>query len=85
MNKVSTQETIRVLYFNARSIVKKVDEISSITRELNPDIVIVTETWCHSGISNSFLNIPGYTIDKIGKTLQMDVEEEFWFTQKQIL
>ena len=33
------------------------------TRELNPDIVIVTETWCHSGISNSFLNIPGYTID----------------------
>ena len=63
MNKVSTQETIRVLYFNARSIVKKVDEISSITRELNPDIVIVTETWCHSGIDNSFLNIPGYTID----------------------
>jgi len=54
MNKVSTQETIRVLYFNARSIVKKVDEISSITRELNPDIVIVTETWCHGGIDNSF-------------------------------
>ena len=35
----------------------------SITRELNPDIVIVTETWCHSEIDNSFLNIPGYTID----------------------
>ena len=63
MNKVSMQETIRVLYFNARSTVKKVDEVLIITRELNPDIVIVTETWCHSGIDNSFLNIPGYTID----------------------
>ncbi len=34
------QEIVRVFYFNARSIVKKIDEISSITRELNPDIVI---------------------------------------------
>jgi hypothetical protein len=51
------------LYFNARSLVKKVNELSCIASEIEPDIIIVTETWCHSAISNAYLNIPGYMID----------------------
>ena len=31
--------------------------------DLKPDIVILTETWCHDQLSNEILNIPGYNID----------------------
>jgi len=27
-----------------------------------PDIILVTETWCNSNVSNAYLNIPGYQI-----------------------
>jgi hypothetical protein len=30
--------------------------------DVEPDLILLTETWCHNGISNAFLTIPGYEI-----------------------
>ena len=29
---------------------------------MEPDIVLVTETWCNNEISNAYLGIPGYEL-----------------------
>ena len=30
--------------------------------DLCPDIVLITESWCHSDITNAFLGVPGYEL-----------------------
>ena len=51
-----------VLYLNAQSIVNKINELSCTASELEPDLILVTETWCNSEISNAYLTIPGYEL-----------------------
>ncbi len=50
------------MYCNAQSIVKKVDELSCAASEHRPDIILLTETWCHQDISDAFLSIDGYEL-----------------------
>ena len=50
------------MYLNSQSIVNKIEELTTTTYDLKPDIICICETWCHAGINNSFLNIPGYNL-----------------------
>ena len=56
------EQGLRILYTNARSIVNKVQELKLYVLNVDPDVIIITETWTHSAISNDFLNIPNYYI-----------------------
>jgi hypothetical protein len=38
------------------------DELAIITNDLKPDIILATETWCHSEISNAYLSLDGYEL-----------------------
>jgi hypothetical protein len=40
-------QELKVLYTNAQSIVGKVDELSSVASEMQPDLILVTESWCN--------------------------------------
>ena len=51
-----------VLYLNAQSLVNKVNELSCTLSDLEPDVVLVTETWCNSEISNAYLGVAGYEL-----------------------
>ena len=53
---------IQILYTNAQSICNKMDELKAHIVDLSPDIIMITESWTHSGITNAFLTIDGYTI-----------------------
>ena len=50
------------MYFNARSIVNKVQELKLFASQSCPDVIAITETWAHNGISNNYLKIPSYVI-----------------------
>jgi len=39
--------------------VNKIDELKIVVSESDPDIVIITESWCNNNISNSLLKIEG--------------------------
>ena len=54
--------TLSILYFNARSLVPKLDELSAVIEAHNPDIVSIVESWLCADISDSELHIPGYQI-----------------------
>ena len=51
------------LYFNAQSLASKLDELSASVVINNPDIIIITETWCNFNIADSILTINGYFIE----------------------
>ena len=53
-------KVFKILYFNARSILPKLDELKIITENSNPDVVCITETWLSQEISDSEMSIPGY-------------------------
>lgn len=48
------------MYFNARSIRNRFEDIKLIIEETDVDIVTITETWLVSDIMNSELYLNGY-------------------------
>jgi hypothetical protein len=68
----ATTKALNVLYLNAQSVVKKVDELRCVASMTNPDIILVTESRCNSEISNAFLAIDGYEIQQDLRTDRED-------------
>ena len=58
----SQAQPIKIVYLNARSIVNKIQELKLFASECCPDVIAITETWAHDGISNNYLKIPNYSI-----------------------
>ncbi len=56
-------KAITLLYANAQSINSKIDELKVISQDLDPDIILLTETWCNSTIENAALTIENYKLE----------------------
>jgi hypothetical protein len=50
------------MYTNAQSLVGKVNELSCMACDINPDIILVTETWCNVGITDACRSLQGYEL-----------------------
>ena len=59
---------LKVMFANVRSILNKFNEFLALISIDTPDIVGVTETWLHSEISNSEVQVPGYKIFRQDRT-----------------
>jgi hypothetical protein len=42
--------------------VKKIDELACVASTLQPDLILITESWCNSEISDAFLSVDGYEV-----------------------
>ena len=65
------ETNLKCIYFNARSIVNKLDELQLYIDKETADIIGITETWLNEEISDVELNINDYTIfrhDRLNKT-----------------
>ncbi len=60
---------LTVMYTNAQSLVGKVNELSCTACDIDPDIILVIESWCNEGISDAYLSIQGY---ELKSELRMD-------------
>jgi len=58
----SLRDRISCVYFNARSIVNKADDLELLITLENPDIVGISETWLTQNISINEYNFQGYTL-----------------------
>ena len=54
------KESLKIVYTNAQSLLKKMDELRVVAETKKPDIITLTETWTNDGIDNSFLMIENY-------------------------
>ena len=55
--------TLNLIYLNARSITNKLNDLAVLINDHNPDVILVTETWCNENTTNAMLSMPGYSIE----------------------
>jgi hypothetical protein len=60
------------MYTNAQGVVGKVGELSCIVSDVNPDVILLTESWCKSSITDAFLSILGYEVQSDLRTDRVD-------------
>ena len=51
---------LSIVYFNARSLLPKINELQALCLALNPDIVCITESWLAGVIQDLEIDIPEY-------------------------
>lgn len=59
----TSQETLRIVYCNARSILSKINDLQALAEEKKPEIILITESWCSDDINPAILNIDGYILE----------------------
>jgi hypothetical protein len=55
-----------------QSLAGKLSELEAVINDLKPDLILLSETWCNTSITNAFLNIAGYTFQT---DLRMDRQD----------
>jgi hypothetical protein len=50
-------KTLKILYANAQSIASKPGELAATAKDLQPDLILLCETWCNDTVSNASLSI----------------------------
>ena len=59
----TSQETLTIIYGNARSILSKINDLQALAEDKKPEIILVSETWLIDNINAAVLNIDGYTLE----------------------
>ncbi len=54
---------MKILYTNAQSIGNKLGELTVLTTDLQPDFILLTESWTNISINDASLYIPGYNLE----------------------
>ena len=49
--------SLRIIYFNARSLTNKLNDLCILISDCDPDLILETETWCDETVSTAMLNI----------------------------
>ena len=57
------KQTLKAIYFNARSIQKKINDLELLVNEKNPDLILICESWCNENLPNSSLNLKNYNLE----------------------
>ena len=61
------KECLRILYYNARSLLPKLDELRATVEADMPDVVCITESWLSEEIGTDELNISNYNILRLDR------------------
>ena len=66
--KLSTVKGLRIFHLNVRSLVSKIDEMRVFCETHRPHVLSLNETWLDSSISDSEIQLPGYSLVRRDKT-----------------
>ena len=53
---------LKILYTNVQSLPSKLNELEVAADILKPDLILLTETWLNSSVSNAALSLAGYVL-----------------------
>ena len=81
----SSSSPLKILYFNARSILPKLDELFVLAETHNPDIICIVESWLNVDIVDAEVAIPGYVScradrDRHGGGIIIYIKSSFQFS-----
>ena len=64
---IPTSKSLSIIYFNARSLLPKIDELRAIAEADSPNILCVVESWLSNDISDNELAIDQYQILRLDR------------------
>jgi len=64
---LGNSKQLSLLYFNARSIRNKMDELNILIQEHKPDVIAVVESWLNEDISDSELSLENYNFIRVDR------------------
>ena len=59
--------TFSIMYFNARSLIPKFDELCLLVETHQPDTVCIIETWLDHNISDNEIHLPGFQLYRLDR------------------
>ena len=59
-NGNSNGSKIKIIMFNARSLMNKLPQLEILSHLQEPDIILITETWANSSVNDAELSLKGY-------------------------
>ena len=60
-------KSLNILYYNARSLLPKLDELSAIAEVERPDVICIVESWLSAEILNCEVSIESYEILRLDR------------------
>lgn len=67
LKQIRSLKGLKIIHLNARSLLAHWDEISSEFLTLDFDIVVITESWLHSLVSDSLIHKDGYNLFRLDR------------------
>ena len=61
------KHSTRIIYFNVRSLLPKIDDLRIICSVYLPDVICVVETWLDPNIDDSEIIIQGYCVHRVDR------------------
>ena len=61
------KSTLKILYYNARSLLPKFDELLLSADTHCPDVICITESWLCNDIQDTEIAIPGYQLVRLDR------------------
>ena len=62
---ITASKQLTVLYYNARSILPKLDELQANVLLQKPDIICTVETWLSDDVMDNELSLPDYQVHRL--------------------
>ena len=53
------------MYFNAKSVLRKLDNLKLVCAIHQPDVICIVESWLDKEISDSELSLSGYNVSRV--------------------
>ena len=57
---LSVLGNVSILYYNARSMLRKIDDLAAACLSSNPDCICIVESWLCENISDNEISLPSY-------------------------
>ena len=67
-NNLNNINSVNILYFNARSLLPKIDNLKALCSAHSPDIICIVESWLDETILDPEISIQGYSIVRLDRT-----------------
>ena len=66
-SSLSHNSTLSIMYFNARSVFRKLDNLKLVCAIHHPDVICIVESWLDKEISDSELSLDGYNVSRVNR------------------
>ena len=68
VNSTHHSNKLSILYYNARSVLPKLDELKAVYCTCAPDIVCIVESWVCGDIGDNEISLPNYSFVRLDRS-----------------